>query len=550
LIAKESWESGMSVARFTFVSLCIALTSACSTSQSPMESLPLGTLGAGQPAGAPASAGMTSSAPAPTAAASGTGGTIAAPQTAASGTSAGQGGAAATSPAAAGVGATAGVGGAGPSGGAQCTSLEGAEPKDADGDGKPDACDNCPGVPNPDQADADADGFGDACSCDTPAVVCENGMAGPYPCSGIDMLSRVGLNDMMASAGNAVWGGVESKGHREIAVVGLDNGTAFVDLSKPNCPVVVGKLPSTSGRSQSRDVKVLGDYALVVAEIQNHGMQIFDMRKLGTTASTAALEPDLIYRGTSDEAITNAHNIEVDEESKMVYLVASRGSCGMGMHMVDFADPMNPKFVGCATNGFIVHDAMCEVYRGPDTEHSGREICISFDDRESRFTVTDVTDKPDVKVISQVVYKGAYSHQGWFTEGQTTLLLADEWDEMNDGVNTTTYIFDMTDLDNPKELPKHVWDSKAIDHNVYVKGKHAYFANYTDGVRIMDTANVASGKLVETGFFDTDPMSTATEMRGAWTAFPFFASGTVIVGDMRSGLFILRPQPATIATAN
>ena len=526
----------MSIARFTLVVLSAVLSTRCSSGQPHAESQPLAQPVAGQAASAPVVAGTGGSAPA----AAATSGTVTPAVTSATAPTAGQGGTVAPATATAGAGAAGSAGGSASS----CANSEGA---DADGDTKPDACDNCPGVPNPDQADADADGQGDACSCAMPPVACENGMAGPYPCSGIDMLSRVGLSDMKAQAGNAVWGGVESKGHREIAVVGLDNGTAFVDLSKPTCPVVLGKLPSTTGRSQSRDVKVLGDYALVVAEIQNHGMQVFDMRKLGTTASTETLEADFVYRGTSDEPISNGHTIEVDEESKMVFIAAARGSCGMGVHMVDFADPMNPKFVGCATSGFIVHDALCEVYRGPDAEHANRQICITFDGEDSRFTVSDVTDKPDVKVISQVVYKGAYSHQGWFTEGQTTMLLADEWDETNNGVNTTTFVFDMTDLDNPKELPKYVWDSKAIDHNVYIKGKHAYFANYTEGVHILDVTNAASAQFKETGFFDTNPMATNAEMSGAWTAFPFFASGTVIANDMRSGLFILRPQPAILA---
>jgi choice-of-anchor B domain-containing protein len=535
----------MSVARLLFVGLSVVWASACASDQPTTESQPLATPGAAQAASTPATAGATSSAPVMSAAAGRM--AAAAPVTAAAAPSAGaagQSGAAPTLPASAGAGAEAGATATIPTG---CGSTEGA--KDADGDAKPDACDNCPGTPNPDQADADGDGQGDACSCETPAVACVNGMAGPYPCAGIDMLSRIPLNDMQAQSGNAVWGGVESKGHREIAVVGLDNGTAFVDLSKPSCPVVVGKLPSTSGRNISRDVKVIGDYALVVAEIQNHGMQIFDLRKLGTTESTSPLEADLIYRGTSEEPVSNAHTVEVDEESKMVYLNAARGSCGGGMHMIDFADPLNPKFAGCGVK-HPIHDSMCEVYRGPDADHAGRQICITFDDRASSFTVSDVTDKSSVKVISETVYKGAYSHQGWFTEGQTTLLLADEWDETNNGVDTTTYVFDMTDLDSPKELPKYLWKgSKAIDHNVYIKGKHAYFANYTEGVRILDVSKAASASFEETGFFDTNPMSTAADMSGAWTAFPFFASGVVISGDMKSGLFVLRPQPSTIATA-
>ena len=193
-----------------------------------------------------------------------------------------------------------------------CASAANADQKDSDGDLKGDACDNCPAVPNPDQADADKDGQGDACACATPAIPCANGMSGPYGCSGVDMLARVPLADMSATAGNAVWGAVESKGKREIAIVGLNNGAAFVDLSKPRCPVIVGKLATTTGSSQSRDVKALGDYALVVAEIANHGMQIFDMKKLGTTKASGTLMADLIYRGTSAQPISNGHNIIVN----------------------------------------------------------------------------------------------------------------------------------------------------------------------------------------------------------------------------------------------
>jgi choice-of-anchor B domain-containing protein len=481
--------------------------------------------------GSPASAAAVSGSAAVPAA---TAGTIAATSTA------GQGGGPST-PAAAGAGGAAGTSASG-----SCASA--ADPRDSDADTVPDACDNCPGTPNPDQADADEDGFGDACSCDMPKVACENGMAGPYPCSGVDLLARVGLADMMASAGNAVWGGVESKGHREIAIVGLNNGAAFVDLSKPSCPVVVGKLATTTGNSQSRDVKAIGDYAVVVAEIANHGMQVYDMRKLGTTAATGTFEADVVYRGSADQPISNGHNVVVNAATQSVYIVGARGTCDMGLHMIDFKDPMNPKFAGCGTQGFVVHDAVCEVYNGPDAEHAGREICVTFDDRLTRFSVIDVTDKPDAKVLSQVVYEGgAYSHQGWFTEGQSTMLLTDELDETSSRVNTTTYLFDMTDLDAPKELKKYVWDSKAIDHNVYIKGQRAYFANYTEGLRILDVSNAASAELKEVAFFDSVPNSAATTFDGAWTAFPFFASGTVIIGDMSSGLFIVRPQAAVVA---
>ena len=524
--------------------LAFALASACSQNNLTEAAQPVSAAGAGGiVAQAPAAPMRTAAAGSVSTGAAGTTMAAMAGSPAAMPASAG-----APAETAAGAGGAAGTGQApeatGPCGGAAGEQL------DSDADTIPDACDNCPAVPNPDQADANEDGQGDACSCDTPTVVCDNGMAGPYGCSGVDMLSRVGLSDMMATAGNAVWGGVESKGHREIAIVGLNNGAAFVDLSKPNCPVVVGKLPSTTGSSQSRDVKAIGDYAVVVAEIANHGMQVFDMRNLGTTPATGNLKADVIYTGSAEQPISNAHNVVVNEATQSVYLVGARGTCDMGLHMVDFKDPSNPKFAGCGTTGHVVHDAFCEVYHGPDAEHAGREICVTFDDRLTRFSVIDVTDKPMVKLLSQTVYQnGAYSHQGWFTEGQKYMLLTDELDEQSRRVNTTTFVFDMTDLDAPKEMEKYVWETKAIDHNVYIKGQYAYFANYTDGLRVLDVSNVASATFKEAGFFDTVPNSTAATFDGAWTAFPFFASGIVVIGDMRSGLFVVRPQAATIGLA-
>jgi choice-of-anchor B domain-containing protein len=427
-----------------------------------------------------------------------------------------------------------------------CPMLANADQKDSDADKAGDACDNCPAASNADQADADENGQGDACACEKPPVTCTNGMSGPYGCLGVDMMGRVAMADMMARSGNAVWGGVESKGNREIAVVGLDNGTAFVDLTKPSCPVVVGKLASTTGRSVSRDVKAIGDYAVVVAEIQNHGMQIFDMKRLGTTATTDTLMADVVYKGTDAEPISNGHNVVVHEEAKMVYVVGAR-SCNGGMHMIDFKDPLQPAFVGCGNTDHYVHDAFCVMYEGPDTEHNGKEICVLFTGETSGFSVIDVTTKSAPKELSKLEYAGgAYSHQGWFTEGMATMLLADELDESRGGGNTKTYVFDMTDLDAPKALMTHTWESSAVDHNLYILGQRAYFANYTEGFRLLDVSSAAAGTLKEVGFFDTNPDSESAQMNGAWTAFPYFASGVVIVGDMVNGLFILKPQASVL----
>lgn len=431
-----------------------------------------------------------------------------------------------------------------------CPMVANTDQKDSDGDAHGDACDNCRGLPNPDQADADEDGEGDACACENPPVLCTDGMAGPYPCSNVDLLSRVPLNDVGARSGASMWGATESKGHREIALMATDVGTAFVDVSKPRCPMILGMLPTATQRSQWREARALGDYAVVVSEAQGHGLQVFDMKKLGTTESTEMLTADAVYKGSSEAQVGNAHNVFAHEATNMVYVVGSR-SCDGGMHMVDFKDPMNPKFAGCGTRGLYAHDVTCVMYNGPDTEHMGREICVTYNGEDSAFSVVDVTDKSAPKELSTLVYEGgAYSHQGWFVDGQATMLLADELDEQNYGHGTKTYLFDMTDLDDPKPLKPYMWDSMAVEHNVYIKDQRAYFANYTEGLRILDTTGAAGAELKEVGYFDTNPSSSATQMRGAWGAYPFFASGIVVIGDMVSGLFVVGPQPSILVTPN
>jgi hypothetical protein len=47
---------------------------------------------------------------------------------------------------------------------------------------------------------------------------------------------------------------------------------------------------------------------------------------------------------------------------------------------------------------------------------------------------------------------------------------------------------------------------------------------------------------MEIAFFDTFPVSDAAIFDGAWSVYPYFPSGTIIVSDISNGLFILTLQ--------
>jgi choice-of-anchor B domain-containing protein len=419
-----------------------------------------------------------------------------------------------------------------------CPAAADPEQLDGDDDDVGDACDNCPELANAPQADRDDDGVGDACACGNPVVACEAGTAGPYGCLNVDLLSSFTPDELGARTGNSVWGHVDAATGRETAVVGLDNGSAVIDVTYPLCPEVLGTLTTGVRAAINRDVKVLGDYALVVAESQQHGLQVFDMRPLldGTTSGT--VEPVAIYRGNTQNPVSNAHTLAVAEDGKHAYIIAAP-SCGNGLHIVDMSDPTAPSFVACYREETALHDALCTMYKGPDADHAGKEICVTFNGSDA-FSVVDMQDKTAPDRLSITHYEGGrYSHQGWLTEDHAYLLLGDELDEGRYGHNTRTYIFDVRDLDAPKYIGAYTAESSATDHNLYIHDGLAYESNYTNGLRVLDVAGVAEGQLEEVAFFDTVPNSDSAAFEGAWAAYPFFPSGTIVVNGM-NGLFIVR----------
>ena len=215
--------------------------------------------------------------------------------------------------------------------------------------------------------------------------------------------------------------------------------------------------------------------------------------------------------------------------------------------MVDIRAPKQPTFAGCYTDteGLIwpgrTHDAQCVVYRGPDQRYRGRQICLASN--ETALRIVDVTDKANPVPIAAATYPGiAYVHQGWLTEDQRYFLLDDELDELIGTTGKTrTMIWDVAELDDPVLVGEYLGPDAATDHNLFIKGNRMYQANYQAGFRVVDITNPE--KPFEVGHFDTTPYDgNPPGFNGAWTAFPFFESGTVIVSSMSEGLFVLRPR--------
>ncbi|NQZ98448.1 MAG: choice-of-anchor B family protein [Myxococcales bacterium] len=369
-----------------------------------------------------------------------------------------------------------------------------------------------------------------------PEAVCDAGAAQGFPCWNVDLLAWLPTGIFGAGHANDIWGWTDRRSGREYAMIGLRGGTAFVDVSDPAQPVYLGLLPTETLNSSWRDIKTYRDHAFIVSEAPGHGLQIFDLSALeGVVNPPVVFAPTLLYTGFG-----NSHNLALDEKTGIAYAVGTR-TCAGGLHMVDVTRPQEPLFVGCFGDDGYTHDAQCVVYRGPDTDHTGREVC--FNSNEDTLTVVDVTNKDAPRMLSRQGYAGSgYTHQGWLTDDHRYFLLGDELDELRNGHNVRTYVWDVADLEAPFVVGAYTGAQRSIGHNIAVIGNHVFEANYRSGLRVLRTGDLLGAELTEVAYFDTFPGRDGLAFSGAWGVYPFFESGVVVVSDINRGLFVLGPD--------
>ncbi len=375
---------------------------------------------------------------------------------------------------------------------------------------------------------------------------------GPFPCRDVDLMAWIPASNtgqLRSDEGSDLWGWTDAETGREYAIVGMVDGTVFVDVTEPTAPKVLGKLATRTGSSFWRDMKVYGDHAFIVSDSNgNHGMQVFDLRTLRGLDANALrnFTAVTVFDGPANARVGSAHNIVLNEDSGFAYVVGSN-SCNGGLNMIDVRDPEAPVFAGCFSSDGYTHDAQCVTYDGPDTDYTGHEIC--FASNEDTITIVDVTNKSAPTQIARAFYPNpSYTHQGWLTDDGRHFLVDDEVDSSSGG--TRTFVMDVEDLDNVSFAFRHGGSVPTRDHNQYVRGGYTYQSNYQGGLRILDLSNLDAQQMPEVAYFDTYPQGNSSNYNGQWSNYPYFASGIVVANDIENGLFILRPTNLIVAGAS
>ncbi len=388
---------------------------------------------------------------------------------------------------------------------------------------------------------------------------CVNGRAAElFSCDGVDLSSFVPLTDLRAGArsGSNLWGFVDLDDRREYAVMGVNNGTAVVEVTDPTQPRVVGSVAGPL--SPWREVKVYqrwnaaagrhDAYAYVVSEAPTAGLQILDLSNL--PASVALLDT---FRGFDTAHTVFLANVDpasgaanVDDLPPVLYIEGS----DQAFLSLDISNPREPRITGHLFNSYV-HDIWAGVFRGSRAAacavpHDPCEVVVDWGGDAVR--IIDFTAKANPVILSVFQYPElGYAHSGWISRDGNYLFSFDELDELHGTENSRIRVIDISDLAHPTLAAVWLSGTRAIEHNGYVVGDKLYVSYYEHGMSVLDVSTPTAPR--QTGYFDTFPSEEDAGFHGAWGIYPFLPSGTLLVSsiDGAGGLFVLRESVAAVA---
>jgi choice-of-anchor B domain-containing protein len=350
-----------------------------------------------------------------------------------------------------------------------------------------------------------------------------------FPRSNVTLLSWLTLPDLGVPAnGNAnSCFGYTSPSGREYAIIGLSNGTAFVEITQPGNPVIVGVI--SGPHSVWRDMRTYSHYSYSVSE-GGGGIQVVDLANIDNGVVT-------LVNTINDDGNSATHTLAINTASG--YLYRSGGaSVSQGLRIYNLnSNPASPSRVG-SWNDRYSHEASIFSYTtGPAAGHEIAFVCGGMNNgfNSTGLHMVDVTNKTAPTTLQILSYaNAAYCHQCWPTPDMHYLYLDDELDNLN-----VTRVFDISNPLSVSFVGTFTTGNTSIDHNQYTRGNLLYQSNYRSGLRVKSMSNPGTQTSpVEVAYFDTWPEDDQAIFNGLWNNYPYFPSTVVIGSDIEKGLFV------------
>ncbi len=319
-------------------------------------------------------------------------------------------------------------------------------------------------------------------------------------------------NEEAGGLHNSCWGYVAPDG-REYAFLGTQIATYIFDITeKPLRQVGVIAGPT----SPWRNIKVYKNYAYISTENRNTeqgaGLQIVDLSGLPDTAALIR---------TDTNTFISAHTLWIADH--YLYAMGTRAEAEVngGAVILDLEpDPEHPRRVG-GVDPYYYHDAFVR-----------NDTLVGAAINGNGVDLYDVSNKEKPQHIATITYPFSGTHNCELLTDGRYVVTSDEV-----GFTPKTLkVWDISDPDDIMKVAEYTPNIVETIHNTRVRGRYAYVAWYTAGVRIIDLIDPLHPR--EVGFFDTY-QGRDGGLSGVWEVFPHFPSGKIAASDRNSGLYIL-----------
>jgi len=310
-----------------------------------------------------------------------------------------------------------------------------------------------------------------------------------------------------AVSGSGNWGYTSPDGRR-FALTGTSAGLSIVEVTDPERPRPVALVAGAV--SQWREVKTYKSYVYVTTEAKT-GLDIVDLRDVDHPRKVR----------TWNRTFKSAHTLWVDEARGLLFVNGTGAAEGNrnGMRVLSLKpDPENPREVG-SFNDFYIHDSF--------TRGNTLYASAIYDGFEA---LLDVRDPARIVEITRFFTGGRFTHNSALARDDRHLFTTDE------RAGRPLEGWDISDPISPRKVTEYLGRPGTIPHNVMIDGDRLLVSHYTEGVHLLDIRDPEHPRVM--GYYDTLE-APATGFQGAWGAYIFPGSNTIVVSDINGGLFVV-----------
>lgn len=306
-----------------------------------------------------------------------------------------------------------------------------------------------------------------------------------------------------------IWGYVSPTG-REYALLGSQSGTAIVDVTNPAAPVERGFIPGA--QSTWRELNTYGHYCYVSTEAGGAGIQVIDLSN-----------PDQPFLANTfgNAQFNNCHTITCDTQTGRIYCNGTNNGTAVFDATVD---PVNPTFIGYMTPG-----GQSNYFHDFHTRDGYGYASMIYN---GVLRIYDLSVWPPA-ALSSVTTPSTFTHNAWTNSNSTICVTTDERN------GSVVKFWDISNRNAPVGLSQYTTNPNSVPHNAYIIGNLCHVSWYTEGYILLDITDPTQP--VEVASYDTWPGASGG-FNGAWGVYPFLPSGNVLIMDISTGLYVVRPH--------